>query len=132
MRRCFGFSGFAGFFGLIGIAFLVESAHRRKAKKANDSIRLSRPPGSKRFQGWRLLVLVLSAIAVFAVILTVWTAKRAEKQRLIAIGSLQSELRNRIAELLGDHRMTYSSSRFYMAPDSPHVVVILGGFRGRQ
>ena len=34
MDRCLGFSGFCGFFGLIGVAYMVESAQRRKAKQA--------------------------------------------------------------------------------------------------
>jgi len=34
MDRCLGFAGFCGFFGLIGVAYLVESAQRRKAKQA--------------------------------------------------------------------------------------------------
>lgn len=124
---CYGFSGFAGFFGLIGVALMVESAQRRKANRAaNKSRPLIHPARVRRLRGWRLLVLMLGLLAVFALILASWSAKRAQDRRRAAFGSLEGELRDRIAEVLGEHRMTYSGSRFCPAPDAPHIVVLLG------
>ncbi len=131
MQRCSGFSGFAGFFGLIGVAFMVESAQRRKANPAaGNPIPLPRPTRFKRFRGWWMLALVLGLLAVFALILASWTSKRAQERRLAAFGSLENELRPKITVVLADHRIGYSRSRFYFAPDAPRVVVIFGGLRG--
>jgi len=77
---------------------------------------------------WRWLALTVSPLVALALILAVWStaSKRSDMRR----GALQVELSNRIALLLADQRITYSSIHVDFAPDSPRVVIGFGGLQG--